>query len=125
MYVIIMNYVDGHDLEYLIKSNQKKGGRYSNDFLISFAKCLFYNISVLHSKGIVHRDIKPGNIVYDKVTKKMVLIDFGFSCYAVTNDERYLNCDDRSNAYSPLYLVPEGIVQPKSVVNLNRYALDI
>ena len=33
----------------------------------------------IHKMGIVHRDIKPQNIVFDKDCKNIFLIDFGFS----------------------------------------------
>lgn len=33
----------------------------------------------LHSKGIVHRDIKPQNMLFEQKTKLVKLIDFGIS----------------------------------------------
>jgi serine/threonine protein kinase len=36
-------------------------------------------IKEVHKKGIVHRDISPRNIFYDKDTKKAYIIDFGLS----------------------------------------------
>jgi casein kinase II subunit alpha len=33
----------------------------------------------VHSKSIIHRDIKPQNIAYDPVKKSLKLLDFGLS----------------------------------------------
>lgn len=35
----------------------------------------------MHSKGIMHRDIKPGNILINEQNYKIKIIDFGFATY--------------------------------------------
>lgn len=42
-------------------------------------KQLFSVLEYIHSKNICHRDIKPGNILYDRFSQKIKLIDFGIS----------------------------------------------
>jgi serine/threonine protein kinase len=39
---------------------------------------LFYGMKVLHDNNVVHHDLKQQNIVYDKATNRLNLIDFGF-----------------------------------------------
>ena len=50
----------------------------------TIALSLCYSISLLHSRGIAHRDIKPGNILIDKIDLQkeifqIVLCDFGLA----------------------------------------------
>lgn len=40
---------------------------------------LFKGLSFIHSKKILHRDIKPTNFLYDPFKKKGVLVDFGLA----------------------------------------------
>ena len=39
---------------------------------------LFYGLNVLHDNDILHHDLKPQNIVYDRVANRVNFIDFGF-----------------------------------------------
>ena len=45
------------------------------DYLRELLKALL----VLKQNGIYHRDVKPGNFLYNPETKKGILIDFGLS----------------------------------------------
>ena len=44
-----------------------------------YMKTLLVAVSHLSNMGVMHRDIKPTNFLYDPVTRTGLLIDFGLS----------------------------------------------
>ncbi len=72
--VIVMEYLDGDDL----KARMKQGQRFADEELIRWWNQLVDALNYTHKKGIVHRDIKPGNIFVDN-EGNIKLLDFGIA----------------------------------------------
>ena len=81
---IIMEYLDGQNLEDYTRS--KPHGKLQLDEAISIIGNVLDGLDRVHKKGIVHRDIKPKNIV---LTKKgeVKIIDFGAARFYATEEE--------------------------------------
>jgi serine/threonine protein kinase len=69
---VILSKAPGIDLfEYT-----KKHGNFSEQEVIPIAKQILTTIDLIHSNKIIHLDIKPENIIYDKETGTTTVIDF-------------------------------------------------
>ena len=75
--VMIMD-IYGDNLETIYIKN---GNSFSNDTIKYLAKNMIYAIKVFHSKGFVHRDVKPQNFVVgvDNNENNIFLIDYGLA----------------------------------------------
>ena len=71
---IIMEYLEGDDL----KARMKHGQRFTDEELIKWWNQLVDALNYTHKKGIIHRDIKPGNIFVD-TEGNIKLLDFGIA----------------------------------------------
>jgi len=73
-YYIVMEYVEGETLKDLIR----RRGRLSGNEAVDFALQLLAAVDFAHRSGIVHRDIKPQNVMIDRSGAAKVM-DFGIA----------------------------------------------
>jgi serine/threonine protein kinase len=72
---IVMEYVNGQDLGRLLKTQKCFPLQDTLSILEPIASALDY----AHKGGLVHRDVKPSNILIEKETNRPVLMDFGIA----------------------------------------------
>lgn len=75
---IAMEYCGGGSLEAIYKRVKARGGRIGEKVLGKIAEGVLSGLSYLHERRIIHRDIKPQNILLD-IKGQVKLCDFGVS----------------------------------------------
>lgn len=92
---LVYEYARGRTLkDYIVEQN-----KITNEALMGILKELLKTIQYLHEKDILHRDIKPGNILLFK--GKIKLIDFGSSTYINDRKDKFLKITE---GFSPIEL---------------------
>ncbi|GIQ89263.1 LOW QUALITY PROTEIN: hypothetical protein KIPB_011689, partial [Kipferlia bialata] len=101
--IIIMEMIKGTSLKELIQLRKKKRNSVSESDIISMMTDVFHALLYMHSRGVLHRDIKPDNIMIDESGERPVakLIDFGLSREVDEVEMAQTQCG------SPLYMSPE------------------
>lgn len=74
MTYIAMEYIEGQSLDMLIAIRKE----FSLDDIINLVSQIGTALDYAHQKGVVHRDIKPGNILIDNMGKTKI-VDFGIA----------------------------------------------
>ncbi len=78
---MVMEYIEGEDLgRYL-----QKTGALSESEALLYIRQIGDALTVIHRKGLLHRDIKPRNIMLRRGKREAVLIDFGIARGFVPN----------------------------------------
>ena len=98
-FYFLMEHVDGYTLHELIQA----GGLEEKKTLALFAQ-ICQGLSYAHSKGVIHLDIKPGNVMLDKEGRAK-LLDFGLASLAIAGRDEVDAAEEDMG--TPDYAAPE------------------
>ncbi|MFT3774538.1 MAG: protein kinase [Minicystis sp.] len=99
-YFYAMEYVPGRSLKEILAEHRMHGDTVPVHRALTILAQIAEGIAAVHDAGIVHRDVKPSNIIIEDDTGRPVLVDFGLAAPG----------DDRAYAMAmgtPLYMAPE------------------
>ncbi len=120
LHFIVMEYVDGANLLDIVK----KFGPLDIGRAVHYIRKVALGLDFAFRGGIIHRDIKPGNILVDRVGA-IKLLDLGLArFYKDTTDMLTLKYDDKIVLGTADYVAPEQVANSHAVdVRADIYAL--
>ena len=116
MSYIAMDYLHGVDLSMYTKKEALLPFNEVLDIITKAADALGY----AHNKKVVHRDVKPANIIYDRETGVLKITDFGIACLTDTSKTK-----TGTILGSPSYMSPEQIAGKRVDGRSDLYSLGV
>ncbi|MYM64780.1 protein kinase [Pseudomaricurvus sp. HS19] len=105
---LFMDYEDGAPLDVLIKAHESQGSRYTEEQLLAILIPLAEGLEFIHSREVIHRDIKPDNIFLRRADESPVIIDFGAA------RQNYLSVTQTQAPFTPFYAPAEQMDTDRS-----------
>ena len=109
-----MEFIDGEDLASLLR----RIGRLPADKAVEIARQLCAGVAAAHDAGVLHRDLKPHNVMIDGRGRARVT-DFGVA--AIAREVKQANVV----AGTPAYMAPEQLRGEDASIRSDVYALGL
>lgn len=110
VHYIVMEYVDGLDLQALVKRDGALDPSTAADVIAQAARGLAH----AHENGVIHRDVKPANLLVD--SKHIVrLLDMGLALMGAEEEESLTVANNENVLGTADYLAPEQALNSHSV----------
>ena len=128
---LVMKYADGGTLADWFAAQPEREKGLSAEKVLPILRPIASALDYLHQLGVLHRDVKPQNIMFMKVGKKFVpvLIDFGISArirqeHCITqNSQSVDDAKASSSSGTPRYMAPEQQFGKKQGRSTDQYSL--
>lgn len=108
---LVLELIQGKSLQEILKKPNFKE-QYSEVKCINMMRGLLDALAYLASKGIMHRDLKPDNILLDK-GEKIKIVDFGLATFINIDEYIFKKCG------TPGYIAPEVFKYDAKVPSTN------
>ncbi|MEM7344416.1 MAG: protein kinase [Chloroflexota bacterium] len=97
-YYLVMDYITGIDLAHWFETNDLV----SETRALEWAKQLLDTLVYLHQESIIHRDVKPANIIIKEESQNAILVDLGIASvgddtYPVNSRSRYFSAPEQTS----------------------------
>jgi serine/threonine protein kinase len=113
-----MEWVDGRLLRKILDEERKLPPERAVHLTLRILEALEY----IHSRGVVHRDLKPDNVMVD-ASDNIKLIDFGIAANAKSRRLTFANFSNTMG--TPDYISPEQVKGKRGDARSDLYALGV
>lgn len=119
-YYLVMEYVEGTNLQtYLAQA--RADGSFSAAMVLKFAGQLAEALDFAHKRNILHRDVKPANVIVDN-NGDVKLLDFGLAAQ-IRNSIAKVSMNRADTGGTMPYMAPEQWLGEQPQAATDQYAL--
>ncbi len=119
---LVMRYVKGRTMEDRIEAEGRMDLRTARQVLTAVASAL----TAAHKSGIIHRDIRPANVLWDDERREALLADFGIAALQAPTGEQSSRLTTVGQVIgNPRYMSPEQLQEESITEMVDIYAFGI
>jgi hypothetical protein len=119
---LVMRFVKGRTLEERLAAEGPLPVALAREVLAGVASAL----AAAHAHGIVHRDVRPANVLWDDERKQALLSDFGIAALLATSGEEATRLTKTGQMLGdPRYLSPEQLLDQDLTELADMYAFGV
>jgi serine/threonine protein kinase len=107
---LVQQFIDGQNL----LRELEQGIIYNESKILDLLLDLLPVLKFIHDRGVIHRDIKPQNIIRRQSDGRLVLIDFGSSKQLTETIQTKMGTTIGSHGYTPIEQMQDGVADPAS-----------
>ena len=116
-FYLVQEFIEG----YTLNAELPKGYRWSESKVIQMLQDVLQTLKFVHGFGVIHRDIKPNNLIRRHKDGRLVLIDFG----AVKQVSSPEIANDVFSIHPTITIGTKGYMPPEQVGGRPRFSSDI
>jgi len=110
----VMELVEGQPLSEVLRATLERKEWFPTAAVAQITVEIADALDSMHSLGLIHRDVKPANILLDRERDRAVLVDVGVAVKAG---------DQRDAAGTPGFAAPESFLEPTDAPTTDVYGL--
>lgn len=110
----VMELVEGQPLSEVLRATLERREWFPTEAITQIALEIGDALDAMHALGLIHRDVKPANILLDRERDRAVLVDVGV---AVKGG------DQRDAAGTPGFAAPESFLEQEATATTDVYGL--